>query len=57
MLTEVEGWSVKPAVYWLILFGVLLAGVVSACGLWDFEYGLPLASHIVRLATKSAYES
>jgi hypothetical protein len=30
MLTEVEGWSVKPAVYWLILFGVLLAGVVSA---------------------------
>lgn len=37
--------------------GDILAGVVSACGLWDFDYGLPLASHIVRTATRAAYDS
>lgn len=36
--------------------GDILAGSVSACSEWDYEYGPALASIIVRLATKKAYE-
>jgi len=36
--------------------GDLLAGVTSVCALWDFEYGPVLASRIVRMATRAAYE-
>lgn len=36
--------------------GDIVAGVASTCALWDMEYGLPLASSIVRLATNKAFE-
>jgi ATP-dependent NAD(P)H-hydrate dehydratase len=36
--------------------GDILAGAVSVCALWDFEYGPALASRVVRLATKAAFE-
>lgn len=36
--------------------GDILAGVTGACGLWDFEYGPPLASLVVKEATRKAYE-
>ena len=35
--------------------GDIVAGVASVCSLWDFEYGLPLASVIVREATRMAF--
>lgn len=36
--------------------GDILAGAASVCGLWDYEYGPALASRIVRLATRAAFE-
>jgi hypothetical protein len=33
-----------------------VAGAASSCSLWDIDYGLPLASCIVRLATKMAFD-
>lgn len=36
--------------------GDILAGVTSACALWDFELGPALASRIVRVATQMAFE-
>ena len=36
--------------------GDILAGSVAACFDWDFEYGLALASIIVRMATKKAFD-
>ena len=36
--------------------GDILAGAASVCSLWDFEYGPALASRIVRLATRAAFE-
>lgn len=36
--------------------GDILAGVASVTSLWDYEYGPALASRIVRLATRAAYE-
>jgi NAD(P)H-hydrate repair Nnr-like enzyme with NAD(P)H-hydrate dehydratase domain len=36
--------------------GDILSGAVATCAYWDFEYGPALASTIVRMATKKAYE-
>ena len=36
--------------------GDILAGVASTTGLWDLEYGLPLASCILRMATRKAFD-
>lgn len=36
--------------------GDILAGSVAACSDWDFVYGPALASIIVRMATKKAFE-
>lgn len=36
--------------------GDILAGVASVASFWDYEYGPALASRIVRLATRAAYE-
>jgi NAD(P)H-hydrate repair Nnr-like enzyme with NAD(P)H-hydrate dehydratase domain len=36
--------------------GDILAGAASVTSLWDFEYGPVLASRIVRLATRAAFE-
>lgn len=36
--------------------GDILAGVTSACSLWNFELGPVLASRIVRKATYLAFE-
>lgn len=36
--------------------GDILAGVTSACSLWNFELGPVLASRIVRKATCYAFE-
>jgi NAD(P)H-hydrate repair Nnr-like enzyme with NAD(P)H-hydrate dehydratase domain len=36
--------------------GDILAGAAAVTSLWDFEYGPALASRIVRLATRSAFE-
>ncbi len=36
--------------------GDILAGSVAACSDWDYEYGPALASIIVRMATKKAYD-
>ena len=36
--------------------GDILAESVAACSDWDFEYGPALASIIVRMATKKAFE-
>ena len=34
----------------------MLAGVLSVCRFWNEDYGLPLASRIVRLATFIAFQ-
>ena len=36
--------------------GNILAGAVGVCSSWDWDYGPVLASRIIRLATRTAYE-
>ena len=36
--------------------GNILAGAVGVCSYWDWDYGPVLASRIIRLATRTAYE-
>lgn len=36
--------------------GDILGGVMSICALWDYSYGPVLATRIVKLATRAAYE-
>jgi len=36
--------------------GDILSGLVSVCSIWDHAYGPVLASRILKLATRSAYE-
>ena len=36
--------------------GDVLAGVTAACSFWHYELGPVLASRIVRVATRRAYE-
>ena len=36
--------------------GDMLAGVLSVCRFWNEDYGLPLASRLVRLATFIAFQ-
>ena len=35
--------------------GDVLAGAMSVCALWDFDYGPVLASIIIRNATRKAF--
>jgi len=36
--------------------GDILAGAIATCTLWNYEYGPVLASRIVRIATRLAFE-
>ncbi len=36
--------------------GDILSGAIAVCASWDFTYGLVLASRIVRIATRKAFE-
>ena len=36
--------------------GDILSGAISVCSFWNEEYGLPLASQIVRNATRIAFD-
>jgi NAD(P)H-hydrate repair Nnr-like enzyme with NAD(P)H-hydrate dehydratase domain len=36
--------------------GDILSGAIAVCGLWDGTYGPVLASKIVKMATRAAFE-
>ena len=36
--------------------GDIVSGAVAVCGLWNEEYGLALASRVVKMATRIAFE-
>jgi NAD(P)H-hydrate repair Nnr-like enzyme with NAD(P)H-hydrate dehydratase domain len=36
--------------------GDILSGALSVCSMWDYTYGPALASVIVRMATRKAFE-